>query len=347
MAVFINPFTDVGFKRIFGQEINKDLLIDFLNNVIEEFNIVDVSFLNKEQVPDYNEQRSLIYDVYCKTDSGNYIIVEMQNRSQPFFKDRSLYYISKSVTTQARRGSDWMYEIHAVYLIAFLNFSLPEISNEFRTDVGLTNLKTNELFSDKLRLIYLQLPLFDEDEHSCDTDFKCWIYLLKNMETLQRLPFAARSAVFDRLSKIAEVRSLTEDEQIQYEASLRNYRDTIAVMAGQFDSGMIKGFEQGREEGIKRGREEGIKRGREEGIKRGREEGIKRGREEGIKRGREEGIKRGREEGITQGHKDVAINMLASGLDIDAVAKYTGLSREDVQALVKQLSHAYNKSAKI
>ena len=307
MATFINPFTDVGFKRIFGQEINKDLLIDFLNNVIDEFTIIDVSFLDKEQLPDYNEQRSLIYDVYCRTDSGQYIIVEMQNRSQPFFKDRSLFYISKSITRQARRGSDWMYEIHAVYLIAFLNFHLPEISKEFRTDVGLTNLKTHELFSDKMRLIYLQLPLFNEEEHSCDTDFKCWIYLLKNMETLQRLPFAARSAVFDRLSKIAEVRSLTKEEQVQYEASLRNYRDTIAVMTGQFNSGIIKG----------------------------REEGIAQGREEGIAQGREEGIAQGREEGIAQGREEIAAKMLAAGLDIDAVAQYTGLAKEKVQMLSK------------
>lgn len=246
MSKFINPFTDVGFKRIFGQEINKDMLISFLNNVIEEFTITDVTFLDKEQIPGFSEQRSLIYDVYCRTDSGQYIIVEMQNRSQPYFKDRSLFYISKSITRQAKRGDEWMYKLSAVYLIAFLNFTLPDIGSEFRTDVGLANLKTLEPFSDKLRLIYLQLPLFDEDEDSCDTLFKCWIYTLKNMELLERMPFTARDAVFRQLEKIAEVRSLTEQEQAQYDASLRNYRDTIAVMAGQFNDGRKAGFNDGR-----------------------------------------------------------------------------------------------------
>ncbi|MBQ7691225.1 MAG: Rpn family recombination-promoting nuclease/putative transposase, partial [Muribaculaceae bacterium] len=300
MSKYINPFTDVGFKRIFGQEINKDMLISFLNNVIEEFDITDVTFLDKEQLPDIDEQRSLIYDIYCKTSDGQYIIVEMQNRSQPFFKDRSLYYISKSVTKQAQRAHEWMYKLSAVYLIAFLNFEIPDISREFRTDVGLTNLKTHEPFSDKLRLIYLQLPLFNDDEDSCDTLFKCWIYTLKNMEILDRMPFTARDAVFRQLEKIAEVRSLTEQEQVQYDASLRNYRDTIAVMTGQY----LDGLKEGREEGIKAGHEEGIKAGREEGIKAGREEGIKAGREEGIKAGREEGIKAGREEGIKAGREE-------------------------------------------
>lgn len=243
MGRYINPFTDVGFKIIFGQEINKSLLIHFLNNVIEEFTIEDVTFLDKQQLPEYDEQRSLIYDVFCQTSSGQHIIVEMQNRSQPHFKDRSLYYASKSIVRQGVRGA-WNYEISAVYLIAFLNFTLPDVRDAFRVDVGLVDLATHKIFSDKLRLIYLQLPLFNEKESDCDTDFKCWIYVLKNMETLNRLPFAARNAVFERLSQIAEVRSLTHEEQVQYENSLRNYRDTYAVMEGRYQDGIEQGKRQ-------------------------------------------------------------------------------------------------------
>ncbi len=243
MGRYINPFTDVGFKIIFGQEINKSLLIHFLNNVIEEFTIEDVTFLDKQQLPEYDEQRSLIYDVFCQTSSGQHIIVEMQNRSQPHFKDRSLYYASKSIVRQGVRGA-WDYEISAVYLIAFLNFTLPDVRDAFRVDVGLVDLATHKIFSDKLRLIYLQLPLFNEKESDCDTDFKCWIYVLKNMETLNRLPFAARNAVFERLSQIAEVRSLTHEEQVQYENSLRNYRDTYAVMEGRYQDGIEQGKRQ-------------------------------------------------------------------------------------------------------
>lgn len=86
MARFINPFTDVGFKRIFGQEINKDLLIDFLNGLLEgEKHIVDIRFLDKEVLPAFAQDRGVIYDVYCTNESGEQFIVEMQNRPQVNF----------------------------------------------------------------------------------------------------------------------------------------------------------------------------------------------------------------------------------------------------------------------
>ena len=96
MAKYINPFTDVGFKRIFGQELSKPLLLDFLNSLFEgEKHIVNLTFLDKEQPALFKEDRSLIYDIYCDTDEGEKIIVEMQNKSQPFFKNRSIYYVSE------------------------------------------------------------------------------------------------------------------------------------------------------------------------------------------------------------------------------------------------------------
>jgi predicted transposase/invertase (TIGR01784 family) len=91
MSKYINPFTDVGFKKIFGQEINKDLLIDFLNSLLKGERVINkVTFLDKEQLGEFKDDRSLIYDVYCETDSGEKIIVEMQNKSQPYFKSRSV-----------------------------------------------------------------------------------------------------------------------------------------------------------------------------------------------------------------------------------------------------------------
>lgn len=81
MGKFINPFTDIGFKRIFGQEISKPLLLDFLNNLLKgEKVITNITFLDKEQPSEYRDDRSLIYDVFCETDDNERIIVEMQNR---------------------------------------------------------------------------------------------------------------------------------------------------------------------------------------------------------------------------------------------------------------------------
>lgn len=89
MARFINPFTDVGFKRIFGQAIHKELLIDFLNDLlIGEKRITDITFLDKELLPDFSGDRGVIYDIYCTNEDGEQFIVEMQNREQTFFRER-------------------------------------------------------------------------------------------------------------------------------------------------------------------------------------------------------------------------------------------------------------------
>ena len=245
MGKFLNPFSDVGFKRIFGQEMSKPLLLDFLNNLLEgERRITDLRFLDKEQLPVSNDDRSLIYDIYCETSTGENIIVEMQNRPQAFFKQRTIYYAAGSIARQGERGSEWCYDIKAVYCISFLNFAQTEISSEFRTDVALMDMCSCRLFSDKIRLIYLQLPLFTKEVDECVNDFERWIYVLKHMETLNRLPFAAKSAVFKRLAEITDIASLSKQERMMYDESLRKFRDTIVVMEGA----RLSGVEQGRAE---------------------------------------------------------------------------------------------------
>ena len=246
MAKYINPFTDVGFKRIFGQELSKPLLLDFLNSLFEgEKHIVNLTFLDKEQPALFEEDRSLIYDIYCETDDGEKIIVEMQNKSQPFFKNRSIYYVSESIARQGERGSAWNYAIDSVYLVAFLNFSPIDFKKQFRTDVVLAEKGTAEQFSDKLRMIFLQLPLFTKEADECENQVERWIYLLKNMETLNRLPWAAQSAVFQKLESIADVSGMTRAERLQYDEALRKYRDTISVFEGARAEGRAEGILQG------------------------------------------------------------------------------------------------------
>ena len=251
MAKYINPFTDVGFKRIFGQELSKPLLLDFLNSLFEgEKHIANLTFLDKEQPAMFEEDRSLIYDIYCETDDGEKIIVEMQNKSQPFFKNRSIYYISESIARQGERGSAWNYAIDSVYLVAFLNFSPIDFKKQFRTDVVLAEKGTTEQFSDKLRMIFLQLPLFTKEADECENQVERWIYLLKNMETLNRLPWAAQSAVFQKLESIADVGGMTRAERLQYDEALKKYRDTISVFEGVRLEGLAEGRKEGRKEGI-------------------------------------------------------------------------------------------------
>lgn len=260
MGRFINPFTDYGFKKIFGQEISKDLLIDFLNDLLKgERVITDLTFLNNEQLPEWEDARALIYDIHCTTDTGEKIIVEMQNKSQAYFRERALFYLSHAVTRQGQRG-DWMFDIKAVYGVFFMNFLLKD-NVKLRTDIILADRETGQLFSDKMRPIFIALPVFDKEEEKCENDFERWIYVLKNMETLKRMPFKARKAVFEKLEEIADVSSLNEEENELYWRSVNAYRTHLSVL----EASRLEGREEGREEGRAEGREEGRAEGREEG----------------------------------------------------------------------------------
>ncbi len=229
MTNFINPFTDIGFKRIFGQEFSKDLLLDFLNNLLKgERVITDLHFLDKEQLPEEKDKRTIIYDIFCQTDTGEYIIVEMQHNFQRYFKDRAIYYLSHAICRQGERGNEWKYKISAVYGIFFMDFRLEDATEKFRSDVALMDMETKELFSSKMRMIFLELPLFKKEIEECSNDFERWIYILNNMSTMDRMPFEAKSAIFKKLAEIGDLSKLTGEERVKYDHALRIYRDRLA-----------------------------------------------------------------------------------------------------------------------
>ena len=247
MARFINPFTDVGFKRIFGQEINKDLLIDFLNALLKgERRVKDIRFLDKELLPEYENDRSLIYDIYCTDENGEQFIVEMQNREHVNFRERTLYFLSQAIARQGEKGTGWQFDLKAVYGVFFLNFRLSDLPQKLRTDIVLCDRDTHELFTDKMRYIFLELPLFDKEENECETDFERWIYVLKNMETLQRLPFKARNAVFQKLEQIVDIAALSKEDRMKYDESIKVYRDKLAIMAFERQKGQAEGRAEGK-----------------------------------------------------------------------------------------------------
>ncbi|WP_080905490.1 Rpn family recombination-promoting nuclease/putative transposase [Parabacteroides sp. Marseille-P3160] len=255
MSRFINPFTDVGFKKIFGQEINKDLLIEFLNDLlVGEKAIKDITFLDKELLPEFMGDRGVIYDIYCTTEKGEHFIVEMQNRQQINFRERALFYLSHTVARQGEKGMDWQFGLKAVYGVFFMNFRLEDIPHKLRTDVILADRETNEQFSDKLRFIFIELPSFTKEKEECETDFERWIYVLKNMETLKRLPFKARKSVFERLEKIVDIASLTKEEREKYDESIKVYRDNLAILSYAEQ----KGRKEGEARGLAKGRTEGL-----------------------------------------------------------------------------------------
>lgn len=301
MAKFINPYTDTGFKKIFGQEVSKELLIDFLNALLEGERIIrNIAFLPTTQLPTTNEDREMIFDIYCTTDTGEHIIIEMQNYRHSNFKERSIYYVSRAIINQGVPGREWRFGIHAVYGIFLVGIKDSE-NQRLRTDVILSDRDTKELFSDKFREIFISLSNFAKEEYECESNLERWLYVLKNMKTLQRMPFKAQKAVFEKLESIADLAALSKEERAAYERELKIEWDRSAIL------------DYAEQKGIKAGIEAGIEKGREEGRTEGREEGRTEGREE-------ERLKN-------------AQNFKQLGINAEIIAQATGLTLEEIEKL--------------
>lgn len=316
MGRFINPFTDMGFKRIFGQEATKDLLIDFLNDLlVGEKQIKDIRFLDKELIPEFEGDRGVIYDIYCTTEDGEHLIVEMQNKPQARFRERALYYLSNTVVRQGAKGTEWKFNLKAVYGIFFMNFNLKDASPKLKRNIMLQDTETHETFSDKLRFIFIELPCFKKQEEECETDFERWIYVLKNMEILERMPFKARKAAFEKLEKITDIAALSKEDRMKYDESIKVYRDYLVTIEGAVEEGLAKGFEKGMAQGIEKGMAQGIEKGMAQGIEKGMEQGI------------EKGIEKGR----TEGFIEAARNMKSLGISTELIIKATGLTAGEIE----------------
>ncbi len=147
---YINPFTDYGFKRLFGEEAHKDLLLDFLNELLreEQGEIKSITFLKSDRLGSTEIDRKAIFDLYCENERGEKFIVELQKSKQNFFKDRTLYYSTFPIQEQAQKG-EWNYELKAVYTIAILDFVFDEDKNEpdkYKYFVKLSDIETNRIF---------------------------------------------------------------------------------------------------------------------------------------------------------------------------------------------------------
>jgi predicted transposase/invertase (TIGR01784 family) len=242
---YINPFTDYGFKKLFGEELNKDLLLDFLNELLkeEQGHIKELTFLKNEHLGTTEIDRKAIFDLYCENEKGEKFIVELQKAKQKFFKDRTLYYSTFPIREQAQR-TDWIYELKAVYTIAILDFVFDEdrdLPEKFRYDVKLTDIETNKIFYDKLTFIYLEMPKYNKSIDQLETRFDKWLYVIKNLNKLERVPEKLREQVFEKLFETAEIAKFTPDQIRSYEDSLKYYRDIKASLDTKFEEGKIEG----------------------------------------------------------------------------------------------------------
>lgn len=290
---YINPFTDYGFKKLFGEEPNKDLLLDFLNELLkdEQGEIKNLTYLKNEQLGATEIDRKSIFDLYCENEKGEKFIVELQKTKQNFFKDRTLYYATFPIREQAKR-TDWNYELKAIYTIAILDFVFDEDKNEptkFRYDIKLTDTDTKNVFYNKLTFIYLEMPKFNKSVDELETRFDKWLYVIRNLNRLDRVPDKLRERIFEKLFETAEIAKFTPAQVRSYEDSLKYYRD------------LKNSLDTAREEGLG----------------------------EGMEKGMEQGIKKG----IITGKELIAIEMLVAGEPLEKIMQYTGLSSDQIKRL--------------
>ena len=279
MATFIHPFTDFGFKRIFGQEEHKHILIGFLNALF----VGDFVVKDKEQLGETRHHRTVIFDIYCTLDDGSHVIVEMQNKKEVNFDARALYYASKSIVAQGEKGDDWLYAYAPVIGVYFLNFLQDGLGQAFRIDFGITKTResfahtacaSNEThlevkkplspppFEGKLRMVFLQMPQFTKTQEECTTDLDKWVYIMNHMDQMTSIPWAAQDELYAELSKVSNVAALSPQERAVYDENLRQYRDNLAMIAAAHQDGKEEGLKEGKEEGLKEGKEEVLKEGR-------------------------------------------------------------------------------------
>ena len=272
---------DDWFKRTFGTEPNKGLLIMLLKELIPEHDIKDLTYVQQEHINPFPGKKDALIDVECVDTDGTRFIVEMQVARQRFFYERSLFYSTFGIQQQVEKSSSMDYGFPPVYFVGFMDFSLHEGSDRVLYRYSLREKETGEEMTGSLQFVFLELTNCRKALTPEATLLDNFCYALHNMEHLTDRPEELKEEIFKRLFKTAEIATFTPEERIKYENDMTTERD-------------IQNY-----------------------ISYAREKGL------------EEGMEKGREEGRIE----AARNMLADEISIDLVAKYTGLSIEQVKEL--------------
>ena len=284
---------DDWFKRTFGTEPNKGLLIMLLKELIPEHDIKDLTYVQQEHINPFPGKKDALIDVECVDTDGTRFIVEMQVARQRFFYERSLFYSTFGIQQQVEKSSSMDYGFPPVYFVGFMDFSLHEGSDRVLYRYSLREKETGEEMTGSLQFVFLELTNCRKALTPEATLLDNFCYALHNMEHLTDRPEELKEEIFKRLFKTAEIANFTPEERIKYENDMTTERD-------------IQNY-----------------------ISYAREKGLEEGMEKGMEKGREEG----REEGRAEGMANAARNMLAEGFSIDLVVKCTGLSIEQVKEL--------------
>lgn len=248
---YVNLMSDYGFKQVFGQVANKEILIAFLNEIICDRKIVDIEHLRNEQQSQGTDGKKSIYDIYCQTDDGSRIIVEMQNAYQKDFVDRAIYYSMFPIQEQIERGSE-NYQFAPIYMVSIINFRLSELNSEpevlsvhkLRSD------STGNILTNKYTFIFIDLLKFKKTLTEIDKDniLDRFYYCLLNIHKLYERPLVLQQEIFSKLFEAAEIAAMDTPEYQNYIDAMKTERDINSIKWSAKEEGREEGREEGKEE---------------------------------------------------------------------------------------------------
>jgi predicted transposase/invertase (TIGR01784 family) len=335
---FVNPTNDVAFKRIFGNENKKEILIDFLNAVLDlhgEQAIRDIEILNPYQAPRIEALKFTVLDVHATDHRGVSFIVEMQVEYVAGYRKRFLYYASKAYVSQIERAEDYP-RLNQVIFIGILGFSAFS-SEHYITRHLIVNQENGQQEIEDLEFNFIELPKFTKAEEELDTILDKWIYFIKHASTLDAVPPSADSEPLRSAYDMANQFGWSREELEVYDYWAMKMQDERGAIEGAMQQGIQIGEQRGMEQGMQIGEQRGMEQGMQIGEQRGMEQGMQIGEQRGMEQGMQIGEQRGMEQGMEQGEKQkaraIARTLLARGMDRAQVADITALSLDEIAAL--------------
>ncbi|WP_410542463.1 Rpn family recombination-promoting nuclease/putative transposase [Wolbachia endosymbiont of Tetranychus urticae] len=311
LSKFLDPKNDVAFRRIFGTEKNKDILIHFLNDILSftgKNAIQDIEFLSTIQDPDIASKKQSIVDVLCRDSTGVQWIIEMQVAKTKGFEKRAQYYAAKAYSRQADKG-DQYHDLKEIIFIAIADCILFPDKAEYKSKHTIRDEDTNEHDLKDFYFVFIELPKFPKTkEDQLSSIVEKWVYFFRyadetSEEELERI--IGSDLIIKRAYEELNRFNWSEKEFIAYEQEIKRIRDEQAVLAQKLDDAKHEGRQEGRQEGIQIGEERGIQIGEE----------------------------RGREEGEMKAKIAVAQNLLKAGVSVDIISQSTGLSIDEIKKL--------------
>ena len=322
VAPFVNLRSDVGFKAVFADRNNKDILIGVLNQILPpEARIEDIKeYSDREQRRDVPYGKKTVLDLVCVDRDDRTFVVEMQASEEDFFFERCVYYASGLYHLELSDGERYK-GLRPVYVVSFLNYHLKHDdeslwdTDHFISYWQFTERRTGMVANQTISIIFVEMTLFTKTLEECVTEFDRLFYIFKNSEGFQRIPEWIEEAggISRRLAEACEVAAFDKEKKLKYEIDKMNEWDILAQREFAERKGFEKGYAYGEAKGIA--------------------DGTAKGMAEGMAKGMAKGMAEGKAEGLVEGRLEVAKALLASGMPIEQIKLYTKLSKEQIEAI--------------